>query len=139
MKNLMIIGRITKDAQLVTRKVNGVDTPVVNFNVAVNTLTQKVDEQGHRVQLTDYYRVTLWRKFAEVMAPSLLKGRKIAITGKDFALETWMDQKNQVHPTVHFTNPDIEFQDAKPQTAASEPGETMTAAEVNEEELPFDA
>lgn len=140
MKNLMITGRITKDAVLESRKVNGVDTPVVNFNVAVNTLTAKLDANGQRIQLTDYYRVTLWRNFATAMAPSLLKGRKIAVCGKDFALETWMDRQNQVHPTVHFTNPDLEFQDKKPVTGAAEPAEDNTAAPapVDEDDLPFE-
>ena len=140
MKNAMIIGRITKDAELVTRKVNSVDTPVCNFNVAVNTLTSKLDAQGQRIQLTDYYRVTLWRNFASAMAPNLLKGRRIAVSGKDFTLETWMDRQNQVHPTLHFTNPDIEFQDRKPQAAGTdEPaGDATVSAPVDESDLPFE-
>lgn len=141
MKYAMITGRITKDAELVTRNVNGTPTPVCNFNVAVNTPTSQKDERGYTIQKTDFYRVTLWRKFAEAMAPSLLKGRKIAVSGKDFALETWMDRQNTQHPTLHFTNPDIEFQDAKPQAAkADEPATDATDGAVPEEEsdLPFE-
>jgi len=140
MKSAMIIGRITKDAVLESRTVKGDATPVTNFNVAVNTLTNKLDEQGRRIQTTDYYRITLWRNFATAMAPNLKKGRLIAVSGKDFALETWMDRQNQVHPTLHFTNPDIQLLDKKPESGADEPaeGNAVVAAPVDVDDLPFE-
>lgn len=137
MKNLVIVGRITKDAELVMRK----DIPVTNFNVAVNTrkATAEKDENGKRVYAvkTDYFRVTLWREQAKAMVPYLTKGRLVSIQG-DFELETWLDRENQVHPVVHFTSPAVELLDANKQKA-EEPTEATTtpATEIDPDELPF--
>ena len=140
MKNLTIVGRITKDAELNIRKAGETEIPVTNFNVAVNTrkATAERDAQGKRVYktVTDYFRVTLWRDHAKSMVPYLQKGRLVSITG-DFELETWMDRQNQVHPIAHFTSPAIELLDAN-KKADEEPAETTAAVEIDPEELPFE-
>ena len=140
MKNLSIVGRITKDAELAVRKVGETEIPVTNFNVAVNTrkATAERDANGKRVYktITDYFRVTLWRDHAKSMVPYLQKGRLVSITG-DFELETWMDRQNQVHPIAHFTSPAIELLDAG-KAKEDEPAETAPAPEVEPDELPFE-
>lgn len=140
MKNLNIVGRITKDATLEIRKVGETEIPVTNFNVAVNTrkATSKRDQNGKRIYetLTDYFRVTLWRDHAKAMVPYLQKGRLISVQG-DFELETWMDRQNQIHPVAHFASPAIELLDAS-KTQTEEPTETTPAPAVEPDELPFD-
>ena len=90
MKNLVIVGRITKDATLEERSAG----KVTNFNVAVNTrkATAEKAENGKRKYKveTEYYRITLWRELAESMVPYLTKGRLISVTSKDFVQEVWI-------------------------------------------------
>ena len=137
MKNITIIGRVTKDAQVVVNK----DIPVCNFNVAVNTrkATAEKDAAGKRIytQKTDFVRVTLWRDHAKALAPYLTKGRLVSVQG-DFELETWIPQsganKGQVLPTIHMTSPSIELLDGNKQETA-EP----STEEIPEEELPFES
>lgn len=140
MKNLNIVGRITKDAELKMSKIGETEVPVTNFNVAVNTRkpTAERDANGKRVYktTTDYFRVTLWRDHAKAMVPYLTKGRLVAVQG-EFELETWLDRQNQVHPVAHLTSPAIELLDANKATQ-DEPGETSPAAEIAPDELPFD-
>jgi len=137
MKNLVIVGRITKDATLEERSAG----KVTNFNVAVNTrkATAEKAENGKRKYKTEteYYRITLWRELAESMVPYLTKGRLISVTSKDFVQEVWMDRQNQTHPVIHCTNPAIELLDAN-KKADEEPGETTPAPAVEPDELPFD-
>lgn len=139
MKNITIIGRVTKDAQVVVNK----DIPVCNFNVAVNTrkATAEKDASGKRIytQKTDFVRVSLWRDHAKALAPYLTKGRLVSVQG-DFDLETWIPQsgenKGKVLPTIHMTSPSIELLDGNKQDA--EPS-TTTAQEapIEDDELPF--
>lgn len=140
MKNINIVGRITKDAELNIRKVGETEIPVTNFNVAVNTrkATAKRDANGKRIYdtVTDYFRVTLWRDHAKAMVPYLQKGRLVAVQG-EFELETWMDRQNQVHPIAHLTSPAIELLDAS-KAKEEEPVETTAAPAVEADELPFE-
>ena len=140
MKNITIVGRITKDAELAIRKIGAAELSVTNFNVAVNTrkATAEKDNNGKRVYktTTDYFRVTLWRDYAKSMVPYLQKGRLVSITG-DFELETWMDRQNQVHPIAHMTSPAIELLDAN-KAKEEEPAETVADVEVDPDELPFE-
>ena len=141
MKKMHIVGRITKDAELNTRKIGDAEVFVTNFNVAVNTRKATADKDpatGKRLYktTTDYFRVTLWRDQAKAMVPYLTKGRLVAIDGS-FELETWMDRQNQVHPIAHFTSPEIELLDAN-KKADDEPGETVAAPNADPDELPFE-
>lgn len=135
MKNLTIVGRITKDAELKINK----DIPVVNFNVAVNTrkATAERDAAGKRIykQETDYFRVTLWRDHAKAMTPYLTKGRLVSIQG-NFDLETWVDRQNQIHPICHFTSPEIELLEGNKREEPDAPEEETAPVE---EDLPFEA
>lgn len=135
MKNCVCTGRVTKDAEIVIRKIGENEVPVTNFNVAVNTRTQKKGADGKNIVLTDYFRVTLWREQAKAMVPYLTKGREISVMG-DFTLETWMDQSNQVHPILHFTSPQIELLGANRKTEV--PVEPEVVETEDPDELPFD-
>ena len=79
MNNLTIIGRITKDLNLRTASVNGVDTKVLNFTVAVDDGFRK-DKDGNKLD-TEFFRITAWRGAAESIAKHCSKGREIAIKG----------------------------------------------------------
>ena len=79
MNNLTIIGRITKKPNLRKVPVNGEDTSVLNFTVAVDDGFRK-DENGKKVD-TEFFRVTAWRGAAESIAKNCDKGREIAIKG----------------------------------------------------------
>lgn len=68
-------GNIGKDAELRTVKVGGEDTKVCSFWVAEN-ITKRDGEKE-----TLWHKVTLWRNFAETMAPWLKKGRHVLVEG----------------------------------------------------------
>ena len=143
MKNLSIVGRITRDAVLNTSKTG--DLPVTDFNVAVNTrkATAARDENGKRIYRveTDYFKVTIWREQAKNLTQFLKKGRLVGIVG-DFTMETWVDRENKVHPICHFNSPTIELLDAnrtneEPPVEASS-AETAPVQETEPDELPFE-
>lgn len=120
--NTHCIGRVTKDAQIVTRTIGEAQVPVTNFFIAVN---------DRKTKATTYVKVTLWREYAQKMTPYLKKGKRLSVEGT-FTLETWMNRENQVIPSLHFSNPDILLLD----DAQGKPEEAPEAA-VEDEELPF--
>ena len=142
MKNMTIVGRVTKDAQVVMRNVGGKETPVCNFNVAVNTrkATAEKNDAGKRVynDHADFVQVALWREQAQSIAKYLTKGRLVAVTG-DFDFVVWTDRDQKLHPTAKFTSPKIELLGAN-NTESDEPAEDNVVSDTpaaDPDELPF--
>ena len=75
MQTIIIAGKIGRDAEL--RNTQGGDS-VCSFSVAV-------DQRDGRDKSTNWWRVSLWGKRGEALAPYLLKGTSVTVTG-DFAL-----------------------------------------------------
>lgn len=75
MQTIIIAGKIGRDAEL--RNTQGGDS-VCSFSVAV-------DQRDGRDKSTNWWRVSLWGKRGEALAPYLLKGASVTVTG-DFAL-----------------------------------------------------
>ena len=106
MNRTFIIGHITKDAETRTVKVGGVDTRVTDFTVAAN-------EGYGENQKAAYYRVTIWRERGAKMAPHLVKGRAVAVTGTASA-RGWIDNEGKARAQLEMSNPTVEFVGKKP-------------------------
>lgn len=75
MQSITIAGRIARDAEL--RHTQGGES-VCSFTVAV-------DQRQGRDKTTNWFRVSLWGKRGEALAPYLLKGASVTVQG-EFAL-----------------------------------------------------
>ena len=75
LNRVVLIGRLTRDPEL---RYTGAGVPVANFSLAVDR--SYVNQQGERE--TDFIRVVIWRKLAEVCAKNLGKGRLVAVEGR---------------------------------------------------------
>jgi single-strand DNA-binding protein len=75
MQTIIIAGKLGKDAEL--RRTQGGDA-VCSFSVAV-------DQRDGRDKSTNWWRVSLWGKRGEALAPYLLKGASVTVSG-EFAL-----------------------------------------------------
>ena len=71
MQNITIAGRVGRDAEL--RRTQGGDA-VCSFTVAV-------DYRNGREKATNWWRVSLWGKRGEALAPYLLKGVSVTVSG----------------------------------------------------------
>ncbi len=75
MQTITIAGKLGADA--IVRSTQGGDS-VCSFSVAV-------DQRDGRDKSTNWWRVSLWGKRGDALAPYLLKGASVTVTG-DFAL-----------------------------------------------------
>jgi len=72
--------------------------PVVNFSVAVN---RQKRENGENADATDWYRVTLFGRQAEVAADYLSKGDPVLVDGR-LEVDTWVDRQGHERTTLNL-------------------------------------
>ncbi len=89
MQTIIIAGRLGRDSEL--RSTQGGDQ-VCGFTVAVDT-------RAGREKVTNWWRCSLWGKRAEALAPYLLKGVSVTVSG-EFSLGEY-DGKPQLNVRVN--------------------------------------
>lgn len=75
LNKVILIGRLTRDPEL-RYTTNG--NAVAGFNLAVDRPFK--NQQGERD--TDFIKIVIWRKLAEIVAKNLSKGRLVSIEGR---------------------------------------------------------
>ena len=76
-QKLIIVGNLGKDPEL---RHTGDSTPVCNFSVA--TSRRWNNSAGESQETTTWFRVTCWRRIAEVANEYLAKGRRVLVEGE---------------------------------------------------------
>ena len=77
LNKVMLIGRLGKDPEL---KYTEKGTAYCNFSMATDESYK--DENGNKVEKTEWHNITVWRKLAEICSQYLKKGSKIYCEGK---------------------------------------------------------
>jgi single-strand DNA-binding protein len=72
---------------------------VMNFSIATNE--KWTDKQGQKQEKTEWHRIVVWGRTAEVMNEYLTKGRTVYVEGK---IETrqWEDKEGQTRYTTEI-------------------------------------
>jgi single-strand DNA-binding protein len=84
LNKVTILGRLGKDPELKTLQ-NG---SVANLSVA--TTEKWTDKDGQKQERTEWHRVNVWGKLAEICAQNLSKGRTVYVEGK-LQTRSWDD------------------------------------------------
>lgn len=103
-------GNIGKDAAL--RTVNNGDRQDSVLSVWVAENKKKRDGSTK----TLWHKVTIWRKYAETMAPYLKKGREITVTGE--AEAKFFTRDNQVIPYIDIQATELKLHGGRPEEEA---------------------
>jgi len=85
----IIVGTLGQDPDV---KYTASGSPVVNISVATNETWK--DKQGEAQERTEWHRVVIFGKTAEVAAQYLKKGSQVYIEGK-IQTNKWQDQSGQ--------------------------------------------
>ena len=86
LNKVMLIGRLGKDPEI---KYTSSEVAVVTLNMATNTSYKSQD--GEIVEKTEWHRVVIWRKTAEMISQYAKKGDLVYIEGK-LATRSWDDK-----------------------------------------------
>ncbi len=86
LNKVQIIGNLGGDPEV---RAIGSGDKVANFNVATKEVF--TDRSGQRQEKTEWHRVVVWRKLAEIAEKYLRKGSQIYVEGK-LTTRSWDDQ-----------------------------------------------
>jgi len=91
---VMLIGNLGRDPEL---RYTGEGTPVANFTMA--TTERWNDAAGERKERTEWHRIVVWGKQAEIAGEYLRKGRQVWVEG---SLQTreWTDREGNKRQTT---------------------------------------
>ena len=89
----MLIGHLGADP---THRVTSNGTPVANFNIAT---TLRVGKDGEKTERTEWHRIVVWSKLADVCQQYLRKGKQVYIEGR-LQTRIWEDKDGLKHSTT---------------------------------------
>ena len=101
---VIIVGRLGADPEL---KYTSTGTAVARFNVA--TSEQWTDKNsGEKQERTEWHRVVVWAKLAELCGQYLKKGRQIYIEGQ-LQTRSWDDKEGKKRYTTEVRAQTVQF------------------------------
>jgi single-strand DNA-binding protein len=102
-----LIGNLGSDPE-VKYTPNG--APVANFSLATNESWN--DKDGQRQERTEWHRLVLWSKLAEIAGQYLKKGAKIYVEGR-LQTRSWDDQSGQKRYMTEVVVNDMQMLDSR--------------------------
>ena len=107
---VIILGRLGQDPDV---RVTATGTQVVNLNVATTEIGAK-DQQGNRAEVTEWHRIVLFGRTAEVASQYLSKGSQVYIDGR-LQTRKWQDQNGQDRYSTEIVGNELQFIGGKPE------------------------
>lgn len=136
---IIVVGNLGRDPEL---RYTQDGTPVTNFSIAANRRWNGSD--GGQKEETVWFRVTAWRRMAEVCNEHLKKGRQVLVEGRlnpdpeTGGPRVWTGKDGDARASFEITAINIRFLGGRGDAAG---GTTKTTAaappEPEEEDIPF--
>lgn len=101
---VIILGRLGQDPEV---RSTASGTQVVNLNVAT-TEVGRADQSGQRAEQTEWHRIVLFGKTAEIAAQYLSKGSQVYIEGR-LQTRKWQDQNGQDRYSTEIVGNEMQF------------------------------
>jgi len=103
MNKAQIIGNLGSDPEV---RYTPKGTPVATFSVA--TTERWKGQDGQQQEHTEWHRIVVWRKLAEICGEYLKKGSKVYIEGK-MQTRKWQDQQGNDRYTTEIIGTSMEM------------------------------
>ncbi len=133
LNRIVLIGRLTRDPEL---RFTSSGNAVGNFTLAVDR--PFTNRQGEKE--TDFIRVVVWRKLAEVCANNLNKGRLVAVDGR-LQIRSYEGQDGAQRRIAEVVADTVRFLDRPKESEGdfeySQEQEVDQEVEISEDDLPF--
>jgi len=135
---VILVGRLGADPELKTLSSG---QSVANFNLA--TSENWVDREGQKQEKTEWHRIVVWGKLAEVCRQHLSKGRQVYVEGR-LQTRSWEDQQGQKRYTTEINANTVQFLGAPGERSQSQGMNQGSPADFSpepsfdsSEEIPF--
>jgi single-strand DNA-binding protein len=137
---VILVGRLGRDPDV---RYTAEGTPVSNFSVATDeTFTDRAgDKQTH----TQWHRVVVWKKLAEICGEHLHKGRQVYIEGS-LRSRKWQDREGNERTSFEVVASRMVMLGSKPGTQQGSNGsggnghaarQPTTEPDIGAEDIPF--
>ena len=108
MNKVILIGNLGADPEV---RYTPDGAPVANFNLATSE-SWNDRTSGEKQERTEWHRLVVWRKLAEIAGQYLKKGSKIYVEGK-LQTRSWEDQSGQKRYTTEVVVNDMQMLDSR--------------------------
>lgn len=135
-QKLIIIGRLGRDPEM---RYTQDGTPVTSFSVATDR--QWTDPSGQKQKKTTWFRVSAWRKQAEVCNQYLTKGKMVMVEGELSEPKPYQKRDGTYGANLELRAFAVKFLSGRedgsgPAAGADEDGPTG-GIPIEDEEIPF--
>jgi single-strand DNA-binding protein len=100
---VIIVGRLGNDPEM---KTVGTNNTVTRLSVA--TSENWVDKDGQKQERTEWHRIVVWGRLAEICGKHLSKGRQVYVEGR-LQTRSWEDQQGQKKYTTEIVANTVQF------------------------------
>ena len=129
----IVVGHLGRDPEMRNTQ-SGV--PVTSFSIA--TTRKWSSASGEQQEKTTWFRVTCWRKLAELTAQYLKKGRLVLVEG-DIEASAFTDREGNARASLELTATNIKFLGGRGEGGEGGGGGAGGGEDfpVHEDEIPF--
>ncbi len=100
---VIIVGRLGAD-----HEVKAIASGQTVARLSVATSENWTDKQGQKQERTEWHRVVVWGRMAEVVGKHLTKGRQVYVEGR-LQTRSWEDQQGQKRYTTEVVAFTVQF------------------------------
>ncbi len=100
---VMLVGRLGQNPEV---KYTPSGQAVANFSVATNE--NWTDKSGQKQERTEWHRIVVWGKLAELCNQYLTKGRQVYVEGR-LQTRQWQDKDGQTRYTTEVQAQTVQF------------------------------
>lgn len=130
-QQITLIGNLGNDPEM---RYTPSGVAVASFSLAVSK--SWTTEGGEKQDKTTWFRVTCWRKQAEVVSQYLGKGKQVMVVGEVEEARAFTDKSGNQRASLEVTATTVRFLSGGKAEAAAGNGQEP-AAGVGDEEIPF--
>ena len=108
---------------------------VTNFSVATSE-SWKDKQTGDTKERTEWHKVVMFNRLAEVAGEHLSKGSKVYVEGK-IQTRKWKDQSGQDRYTTEIVGSQMQMLDSKESKPQAQPQPQQSNGDFDSEDIPF--
>ncbi len=135
---VILIGNLGGDPEL--RSTPG-GTSVASFTLATNE--SWTDKDGTKQERTEWHRIVVWSRLAEICGQYLRKGSQVYIEGR-LQTREWEDKQGNKRKTTEIVARDMQMlgsrsqgDGARPQAGTGTPEFAAATVKIDDDDLPF--
>ena len=103
-QQIILVGNLGRDPEM---RYTPSGVPVTDFSVAVSR--RWTGQDGQQQEKTVWFRVTAWRRQAELASQFLSKGRQVMVIGEVEEPDVWQDRDGNNRASLQVTARSIQF------------------------------